>query len=148
MKLGIVVSEYYWKEITGKMLDLALKTAKDLGVGTEVMRVPGSFDIPLAVKKLLKKKDIDGVVALGAIVQGETDHDGVIAYSIAQGLTQLSLEFEKPVMLGVNGPKMTLDQGIARIGRAAEVTRACIRMIIFMILGLMQFHLMMILLSM
>jgi 6,7-dimethyl-8-ribityllumazine synthase len=129
MKLGIVVSEYYWEEITGKMLDLALMTAQELGVGTEVIRVPGSFDIPLAVKKLLKKKEIDGVVALGAIIQGETDHDGVIAYSIAQALSQLSLEFEKPVMLGVNGPKMTFEQGVARIGRAAEVVKACVEMV-------------------
>ncbi len=129
MKLGIVVSEYYWEEITGKMLDLAVKTARDLNAEVETIKVPGSFDIPLAVKKLLKRKEIDGVVTLGAIVQGETDHDGVIAYSIAHSLSQLSLEFEKPVMLGVNGPKMTKEQGIARIGRAAEVVKGCVEMV-------------------
>ena len=130
MNLGIVVSETYWDEITGKMLDLAVRTARESGAVVEkVIKVPGSFDIPLAVKKLLKMKTIDGVVTLGAVVQGDTDHDGVISYSIVPALVQLSLEFEKPVTLGVNGPKMTMKKAIARIGRAADVTKACVEMV-------------------
>lgn len=130
MKLAIVVSEFYWEDVTSKMLERAIKTAKESGATVEqIIKVPGSFDIPLAVKKLLKRKDIDGVVTLGAIVQGDTAHDEVIAYSVAQALTDLALEFEKPVVLGINGPRMTMEQAVERIGRAKDVTKACIQMI-------------------
>lgn len=130
MNLAIVVSETYWKEITSKMLDLALKTAHEENVSVEkIIKVPGSFDIPLAVKKLLQHKTIDGVITLGAVIEGETDHDSVISYAVAHALTQLSLEFEKPVVLGINGPKMSWEQAIARIPRAVMVTKACIAMV-------------------
>jgi len=129
MKLGIVVSEWYWEELTSHMLDRALEAAENEHVKTEVVRVSGSFDIPLAVKLLLKKKSIDGVVALGAIVQGATGHDLAIANATYCSLTQLSLEFEKPVALGITGPRMTMAQAIKRIPHAKLVTEACIDMV-------------------
>ena len=127
MKLGIVVSTWYWEDITSKMLDLAVKKAKEHGIETEIVKVPGSHDITLGVKRLLKKKEIDGVVTLGAVVQGKTYHDVVIMHALAKTLQELSLEFEKPVMLGVNGPRMTLEQAIERIQRAEDVMEACIK---------------------
>jgi len=127
MKLGIVVSGWYWEEITSKMVELALKKAGEYSVETEVVKVPGSYDIPLGAKKLLKRKDIDGVVTLGAVVQGKTYHDIAIMHALTKTLHELSLEFEKPVMLGVNGPRMTWKQAIERIGRAADVMEACIK---------------------
>ena len=129
MKIGIVVSEWYWEEITSKMVEYAVKAASEEGVEVVIVRAPGSFDIPLPAKRLLKKEDIDGVVTLGAVIQGRTDHDGVISYSLTKTLHELSLEFEKPVMLGVNGPKMSKEQAIERIPRAAEVMKSCIKMI-------------------
>src|SRR3989338_3101202 len=130
MKLGIAVSEYHWEDITRKMLDVALKTAQKEGVDVEkVIKVPGSFDIPLAVKRLLQMKEIDGVVTLGAIVQGETAHDEVIAHAVAKALTELSLEFGKQVTLGISGPRMTMEQAAARIPRAADATRACAELV-------------------
>ena len=124
MKMGIVVSETYWTDITRKMLALAQETAAQAGVEIETVRVPGSFDIPLSVKKFVQRKDIQGVVTLGAVIQGETDHDQVICQAVAKALIDLSLEFEKPVVLGINGPKMTFRQAQARIPRAAEVMKA------------------------
>ncbi len=129
MKIGIVVSEFYWEDITSKMLDAALKVAQEHKVSVEVVKVPGSFDIPLPAKKLLEKKDIDGVVTLGAVVKGDTAHDEIISNSLAKTLQELSLYYNKPVVLGVNGPKMTWEQAIERIPRAGEVTKACIEMI-------------------
>ncbi|MDO8480543.1 MAG: 6,7-dimethyl-8-ribityllumazine synthase [Nanoarchaeota archaeon] len=119
MKLGIVVSEFNY-DITHRMLDYALKKAKKLGVSTVVSHVSGAFDIPLAVKKLLKRKDVSGVATLGAIIQGETDHDVLIATTCAHALTNLSLEFEKPVSLGVLGPRITRKQAEARMKEYAE----------------------------
>ena len=114
MKLGIVVSEFN-PEITSKMLGHALKIAKEKGIQTVVTKVRGAFDIPLAVKKLLKRKDISGVATLGTIIQGETDHDILIANVCAHALTQLSLEFGKPVSLGVMGPRINVRQAKKRM---------------------------------
>jgi|SRR3989344_7391488 len=129
MKIGIVVSHWYWKTITGKMLECAQKAAESQNVQTDVLIVPGSYDIPLGVKKLLKKKDIDGVVTLGAVVQGETHHDIAIMNAVVPALTNLSLEFEKPVLLGITGPRITKQQAIDRIDRAEKIMRACIQLV-------------------
>jgi 6,7-dimethyl-8-ribityllumazine synthase len=127
MKLGIVVSETYWEEITSKMLELALEAAQEAGAEVSVVKVPGAFDIPLGVKKLLAT--VDGVVTLGAVVKGETAHDEVICHAVAAGLVGLSLESGKPVVLGVNGPRMNREQAVARIGRARKVTEACVELV-------------------
>ncbi len=128
-KIGIVVSQTH-KQITEKMLELAEDTARKLDVKVQkVVRVPGSFDIPIAVKMLLEKEDVDGVVTLGVVMQGETDHDGVIAYTMAEKISELSLLYNKPVVLGVNGPKISQEQAIDRIGRAKQVTEACVDLI-------------------
>ncbi len=128
MRIGIVVSAYHW-DVTGEMLALAQRTARELGAECETVKVPGSYDVLLPAKLLLERDDIDGVVALGIIVQGKTAHDEVIGHAVAHALAQLSLEYGKPATLGINGPRMTLAQAHERIPRAAEVTRACIDLI-------------------
>ena len=115
MKLGIVVSEYYWEKITSKMLELAQKTAEENQVEVEIVKVPGSFDMPLAIKTLLAKNNIEGVVCLGAVIKGDTDHDQVVAQHAARKMVDLSLEFGKPVSLGVSGPGMTRVEAVERI---------------------------------
>jgi Riboflavin synthase beta-chain len=73
VRLGIVVSKFNF-DITYLMLQRALQHAKLLGAEVRVtVMVSGSFEIPLAVSKLLKREDIDAVVTLGAIIQGETN---------------------------------------------------------------------------
>jgi 6,7-dimethyl-8-ribityllumazine synthase len=129
MKIGIVVSEWYWEEITSKMLDKVKEVASSQSVEIEVIKTPGSFDIPIFVKILLQKNYIDGVVTLGAVIEGKTDHDKIISHALAKKLMELSLEFEKPVMLGVNGPGMSREQAIKRIDRSGEVMKACIEMV-------------------
>ncbi len=128
--LGIVVSDFN-KQMTAKMLQSAQKAAIRLKANVmEVMHVPGSFEIPLGVKKLLKRKDIDAVVTLGVVKKGETDHDRVIAYTVAGKISGLSLEFEKPVALGIIGPNAPLHLAKARLkeyGKRAVV--AAVRML-------------------
>ena len=114
IKLGIVVAEFNW-QITGKMLDQALRRATELKADTTyVCKVPGAYDMPLMVQTLLEKDDVDAVVTLGAIVKGETGHDQVIANVLASKASDLSLQWKKPVTLGVSGPSMTLEQASAR----------------------------------
>lgn len=81
----------------------------------EVAHVPGVYDMPLILKVMLQRKDVDAVVTLGTIIKGESDHDVLIANQVARKITDLSLEFNKPVALGISGPNLTMMQSKARI---------------------------------
>jgi 6,7-dimethyl-8-ribityllumazine synthase len=85
-----------------------------------VSMVPGAYDMPIIVDSLLKKKDIDAVVTLGAIIKGQTKHDEVISHAAAKALTDLSLKHQKPVSLGITGPGMQERHAYARIRPVAE----------------------------
>ncbi len=78
IRIGAVVSEFNY-DITMMMLERAKEHAQFLGAEvTQTVKVPGVFDMGLAIKKLLERKEIDGVVALGAVIEGETEHDDII----------------------------------------------------------------------
>ena len=112
--LAIVVAEFN-KEITNEMLEIAISHSKKLNMHIKkICHVPGTFDMPLVVEKLLKKEQIDVVVTLGAVIKGETCHDQVIANNTARLLSNLSLKYQKPVTLGITGPDMTLKQAKQR----------------------------------
>ena len=129
MKIGIVVSEYNW-DITTMMMARAEDHAKFLGAEiVRTVRVPGTFDIPLGVKKLLEKKEIDGIVALGAVIKGETDHDQVIMNNAAREIADLSLDYGKPVSLGITGPGQTRIQAMERIEKAKDAVESLVKMI-------------------
>ena len=114
IRLAIVVSEFN-KEITNEMLRTALSHSKKLEMDIKkICHVPGTFDMPLVVEKLLKNEQIDVVVTLGAVIKGETGHDQVIANNTARLLSNLSLKYQKPVTLGITGPDMTLKQAEQR----------------------------------
>ncbi|MBI5000577.1 MAG: 6,7-dimethyl-8-ribityllumazine synthase [Euryarchaeota archaeon] len=128
MKIGIVVSEFNY-DITQMMLERAKAHAEFLGAGVaEVMHVPGVYDMPLAVKRMLARKDIDGVVTLGAVVEGETGHDQLVIGQAARKLTDLSVEYDKPVGLGITGPKMSRLQAEDRIENAKAAVEAVVKM--------------------
>ena len=114
-KIAIVVSKFN-NEITMKMKKTAVERAKKLKVEVaKIIEVPGAFEIPLAVKKILGDKKINGIVTIGAIIKGDTDHDVVIAHTVAKKLLDLSSEYKKPVSLGILGPNITWDQAEKRI---------------------------------
>lgn len=114
-KLGMVVSQFNY-EITGEMSKKAQQRAKEVGAKIiKVVEVPGSFEIPFAVKELLNEKNIDGVITIGTIIKGGTDHDTVVAHSVARKLLDLSCEYGKPVSLGISGPNITWQQSEKRI---------------------------------
>jgi 6,7-dimethyl-8-ribityllumazine synthase len=80
-----------------------------------LVRVPGSWEIPLAVKELLIREEIEGVVALGVLIRGATPHFEYIANEVSKGLAMLSLEHRKPVSFGIITAD-TLEQAIERAG--------------------------------
>ena len=120
IRIAIVVSEFN-SDITLEMLDNAKRQAERLHAYIRyVCYVPGSFDMPLIVEELLKKKDVDAAVTLGAIIKGETRHDEIIADNAARLIADLSIKHGKPVSLGISGPDMTLEQAKDRIEVVAK----------------------------
>jgi len=113
--IGLVVGEFHY-DITENMMNKAVEHAEFLGCNViEIIKVPGSFDMPLAIKALLQKENIEGVVCLGTVIKGDTDHDQLVAQHAARKMVDLSLEFDKPVSLGVSGPGMTRVEAVERI---------------------------------
>jgi 6,7-dimethyl-8-ribityllumazine synthase len=128
IKIGAVVSEFNY-DITMMMLERAKDHANFLGAEiTKTVKVPGVFDVGLGIKKLLKNKDIDGVVALGAVIEGETEHDELVIQHAARKIADLSLEYDKPVGLGISGPGMTRLQAEERIERAKSAVEAVVKL--------------------
>ncbi len=126
-RIGIVCSEYNY-DLTKMMLERAKEHAKFLEVDVaKIITVPGVFDIPLAVKRLLKDESIDAAVTIGAVIEGETEHDEVVIGQAARKITDLAVEHEKPVGLGITGPGMSRLQAEDRIERAKDAVEAVVK---------------------
>jgi len=96
----------------------------------KIINVPGVFDVPMAVKKLVDSQEIDGVVTLGSVVEEDTAHDEVIAQNAARKIMDISVATGKPVSLGISGPRMTRADGLKRIeSYAKSATEAVVKMI-------------------
>jgi len=129
INLGIVVSEFNY-DITMMMLERAKEHAKFLGAEVKyVLKAPGTFDIPLLVRKLLEKEDVDAVVTLGAVIEGETEHDEIVMQNAARKIEDLSVEFGKPVTLGISGPGESRLQAEARIEKARDAVEAAVKLV-------------------
>lgn len=128
IKIGAVVSEFNY-DITMVMLEQAKEHAQFLEAKiTQVIKVPGVFDMGLAVKKLLTQNDIDGVITLGAVIEGETEHDDIVIQHATRKIADLTLEYNKPVGLGITGPGMTRMQAEERIERAKAAVEAVVKL--------------------
>ncbi|MFG1530056.1 MAG: 6,7-dimethyl-8-ribityllumazine synthase [Thermoplasmata archaeon] len=129
LQVAIVASEYNF-DVTLLMLERAKEEIGFLG-GTlgPVLKTPGVFDMPLAVDRLLRRPDVDALVALGAVIEGETQHDEVVMQQAARKLADLSVQHGKPVGLGITGPGETRLQAQDRIENAAQAVRAVVKMV-------------------
>lgn len=121
--------------IVSKLVQGALEALEAHGVEgsrIQLVRVPGAYELPLAVKKIAKSGDFDGIVALGTVIRGATPHFDYVCDQCASGLTQVGLEFEIPIGFGVLTCD-TLDQAIERSGatgnKGAEAAEAAIDMV-------------------
>ncbi|NYB52900.1 MAG: 6,7-dimethyl-8-ribityllumazine synthase [Methanobacteriaceae archaeon] len=128
VRIGAVVAEFNY-DITHMMLELAKEHAKFLESEiTEVIAVPGVFDMPLAIKKLLEQDDIDAVVTLGAVIEGATSHDEIVVQHASRKIADLALEYDKPVALGITGPGMTRLEAHQRVDYAKRAVEAAVKM--------------------
>ena len=114
-KYGIVVGQFN-ELITRRLLQGCLARLKQGGVKDNeitVVWVPGSFELPVTALKLAKKKTIDAVICLGAVIRGETIHFELVAHSAASGIIRAALLSQKPVIFGVVTTD-TINQAYAR----------------------------------
>ena len=129
IRLGMVVAEFN-RDITYMMEVLAKEHAEFLGAEiTDVIRVPGAFDVPIAVKRILEKGDVDAVVTIGCVIEGETEHDEVVAQHAARKIMDLSLEYNKPVTLGIAGPGMGRLAAQERVDYAKRAVEAAVKLV-------------------
>jgi len=103
MRIGIVVAE--WNiQITGTLLQGAIDTLKKHGVAKDdiiVKFVPGTFELSLGSQLMLDNTDVDSVIVLGCVIQGDTRHFDFICQSVTDGITRINLDYSVPVIFGV-----------------------------------------------
>jgi 6,7-dimethyl-8-ribityllumazine synthase len=103
MRFGIVISDWN-KDVTRLLLDGAIKILKKHGTAEDnivVRHVPGSFELTLGAQFLAEYDDVDAIICLGCIIQGETPHFDYICQGVVHGITQLNLDYNIPFIFGV-----------------------------------------------
>jgi 6,7-dimethyl-8-ribityllumazine synthase len=117
MRFGIVVADWN-REVTGALLEGAVSTLRRHGVNDDdivTRHVPGTFELTLGAQWLAEYDDLDGVICLGCVIQGETPHFTYICHGVTQGITQLNLDYNIPFIFGVL-TTLTLQQALERAG--------------------------------
>lgn len=112
LTVGVVAARWH-AEITDRLVERAVRACADAGAAATVVRVPGSLEIPVVAQALARR--CDAVVALGAVIRGETAHFDYVCDSVTAGLTRISLDERTPVGNGVLTCE-TLDQAADRSG--------------------------------
>ncbi|MBP6459735.1 MAG: 6,7-dimethyl-8-ribityllumazine synthase [Crocinitomicaceae bacterium] len=134
-KIGIVVSE--WNDsITNNLFEGAKQTFLENGVPEEnilIRHVPGAFELPMASQWMLDATDVDGVIAIGVVIQGETKHFDFVCQGTTDGLMKVMLEYNSPISFCVLTDN-TLQQSIDRSGgihgnKGVECAVALLKMI-------------------
>ncbi len=117
MKIAIAVAEWNAK-ITNGLLNGAKTTLLKYGILPEdltIVYVPGSFELPSAAQFLLETKKWDAVICLGSVIQGETKHFDFVCQGVSQGIKDVALKYNRPVIFGVLTDN-TMQQAIDRSG--------------------------------
>lgn len=128
-RLGFVVAEFN-RDLTYQMELMGIEHAKFLGAEvTETIMVPGVYDMPLAIKKLCENDEIDAVITIGIVIEGATEHDEVVVQHAARKITDLSLEYNKPVTLGIAGPGMTRMEAHQRVDYGKRAVEAAVKLL-------------------
>jgi 6,7-dimethyl-8-ribityllumazine synthase len=126
MRLGIVASRFN-EAICGKLVDGARAEARKLKAECTVISVPGALEIPIALQWMAQSGRFDALVALGAVIRGDTYHFDVVANESARGVMDVMLECGVPVANGI----LTTDdeaQAEARLEKGAEAVRVALEM--------------------
>jgi 6,7-dimethyl-8-ribityllumazine synthase len=126
MRLGIVASRFN-ENIAAELLKRAQAAARELGVESSVVSVPGALEIPVALQWLAQSGRFQALAAVGVVVRGETYHFEIVANESARGVMEVALESGLPVGNGI----LTTDdepQALARLDKGAEAVRVAVEM--------------------
>ncbi|VAW93248.1 6,7-dimethyl-8-ribityllumazine synthase [hydrothermal vent metagenome] len=134
-RFGIAVARFN-SFVVESLLEGALDTLKRHGAidtDIEVVRVPGAFELPLAIQRMANNKKYDAIIALGAVIRGGTPHFDFVAGECVKGMSSVSLQADIPVSFGVLTVD-TIEQAIERSGtkagnKGAEATLSAIEMV-------------------
>lgn len=125
LKIAIAAARFN-EFVVSRLLDGAIEALKRHGASESnitVVRVPGAFDLPVVVKQLAQSQRYDAIVALGAVIRGDTAHFDFVAGECARGLTQASLDTGVPIAFGVLTTE-NVEQAMARAGiQSAEIKK-------------------------
>ena len=133
-KIAVVVSKFN-QDITEKMLDGAIKTLKKNNVkdvNIKTVWVPGALEIPLACQRLTKGKKFDGILALGCVIKGETDHYHYVAGESIRGVLDVMLKFDIPIGMGIittNNLKQAQTRSEVKNNKGSETAQAVLEML-------------------
>ena len=125
MRFGIVVSDWNM-EVTWALLKGAIKTLKKHGAKEKniiVKHVPGSFELTLGAQFLAEYDDLDAIICLGCVIQGETPHFTFICQGVTQGITQLNMEYNIPFIFGVlttSDQQQAVDRAGGKLGNKGD----------------------------
>ncbi len=116
-RFGIVISRFN-EFINAKLLDGALDYLKRSGAGESditVVKVPGAFELPMALKKMIGSKSFDAIICLGTLIRGETPHFDLLSQQVMKAISELAVSSDIPVSYGIIAADST-DQAISRAG--------------------------------
>lgn len=135
MKFGIVVSEWN-SNITGGLLDGAIRTLTEYGCEQNniiIKQVPGAFELAIGAQFFAEYTDVDGVIVLGCVIQGETRHFDFVCQGVTHGITELMLTWNMPVAFGVlttENMEQALDRAGGKYGnKGVEAAATAIKMV-------------------
>jgi len=135
MRFGIVVSEWN-DDITSRLLDGAIKGLTDNGCLDEnilIERVPGTFELPLGAQFILEAKEVDGIICVGSVIEGETRHFDFVCEGATMGIKDVSLKHNKPVIFCVltdKNKQQAMDRSGGKHGnKGTEAAIAAIKMV-------------------
>ena len=133
-RFGIVVSEWN-PEITQNMKKGAIETLLDCGAKEENIiswDVPGSFELVYGCKRMIETQNLDAVIAVGNVIQGETKHFDFVCEGVTQGIVDLNVQYDTPVIFCVltdNTKQQSLDRSGGKLGnKGVECAVAAIKM--------------------
>ena len=112
--IGIIAAEFN-PEIVEPMVEAAQQELEAAGISVDhIIRVPGSYEIPLAADMLLKKGGLDALVVLGYIERGETLHGEVMGHVVHRSIVEMQIKYSIPIAIGIIGPGATIEQALSR----------------------------------
>jgi 6,7-dimethyl-8-ribityllumazine synthase len=137
MKIAVITSEYN-KNIIDRLITGVKKAFKDNTISTEdveFFKVPGAFEIPYKAQKLIDTKKFAGIITLGCVIKGETDHYKAVCDGVTYGIQKISIENRIPIMFGVlmcNSPEQSFSRSSLenmKYNKGYECVKALLEMI-------------------